>query len=252
MRTDETFEVRKARLSQQLRYNRTYLECHNDNDRTDRLKHQAERQQAVRNSEGAVERTAHLKRQLNYEITRNGTESTVKCISHLSYQRNKQAKLRGNINDKFRNYARSAAASEILDDIIEEHSLGSMTYPRSHCSVKFWRHKLSTGTKDCLKSTLPEVLRSLLTTADKQGRDLIDYIGAYNSALAFASLGVNLDKEQANARRRIYNFIIHSVVYHDIGQLTPREGKIRPLAKFTSMMVPLRELSETSWRGVSS
>ena len=41
LRTEEFFEARKARLSQQLRYNRTYLECNNANERTTRLKHQA-------------------------------------------------------------------------------------------------------------------------------------------------------------------------------------------------------------------
>ena len=65
------------------------------------------------------------------------------------------------------------------------------------------------------------MLRNLLTTADKQGRDFRDHIRAYNSALAFASLGVNLDKELANARRGIYTFRIHGVVHHYIGQLTP-------------------------------
>ena len=129
-----------------------------------------------------------------------------------------------------------------------------MTFPCLYCSAKFWQsEKLFTSTKDCLKFSLccgqgkvvfptlatpPEVLRNLLTTADKQG--FRDHIRAYNSALAFASLGVNLDKELANARRGIYTFRIHGVAQHYIGQLTPREGKVHPLPKYTSIMVPLR------------
>ena len=74
-------------------------------------------------------------------------------------------------------------------------------------------------------ATPPEILRRLLTTADKKGRDFREHIRAYNSALAFASLGVNLDKELANARRGVYTFRIHGVVHHYIGQLTPREGE---------------------------
>ena len=94
-----------------------------------------------------------------------------------------------------------------------------MTFPCLYCSAKFWQsEKLSTSTKDCLKFSLccgqgkvvlptlatpPEMLSNLLTTADKQGRDFRDHIRAYNSALAFASLGANLDKELANARRGV-------------------------------------------------
>ena len=47
LRTEGSFEARKARLSQQLRYNRTHLECQNANERTARLKHQAERQSEI-------------------------------------------------------------------------------------------------------------------------------------------------------------------------------------------------------------
>ena len=93
---------------------------------------------------------------------------------------------------------RAAPAWEILDSIVEERSLGSMTFPCSHCSAKFWQsEKLSTSTKDCFKFSLccgqgkvvlpnlatpPGMLRRLLITADKQGRDFRDHIRAYNSA----------------------------------------------------------------------
>ena len=65
----------------------------------------------------------------------------------------------------------------------------------------------------------------------------------YKSALAFGSLGVNIDKELASAGSGVYTFRIHGVVHHYIGQLTPRAGEVN-LHKFTSMMVLQRE----SWR----
>ena len=71
----------------------------------------------------------------------------------------------------------------------------------------------------------------LLTAADRRGRAFRDQIRAYNSALAFASLGVNLDKELANARSGVYTFRIHGVVHHYIGQLTPREGEAPSFAQ---------------------
>ena len=75
------------------------------------------------------------------------------------------------------------------------------------------------------------MLRHLLTTGDKQGRDFWEHIWAYNPALDFASLGVNLDKELANARRGVYTFRIHGPVHHYTGQLTPREGEAPSFAQ---------------------
>ena len=115
------------------------------------------------------------------------------------------------------------------------------------CDAKFWEsEKLSTSTKSCYKFSLccgqgkvvlpplaspPEMLMHLLTAADKRGREFRDQIRAYNSALAFASLGVNLDKEISNARRGVYTFRIQGVVHHYIGQLTPREGEAPSFAQ---------------------
>ena len=150
--------------------------------------------------------------------------------------------------------------TETSDDIIDEFSVGRMDYHCSHCNAKFWENeKLSTSTKDDFKFSIccgqgkvvipalpspPELLMHLLTATDSRGRAFREYIRAYNSALVFASLGVNLDKELASARRGVYTFRIHGVVHHYIGQLTPEREKLLHLHKFTSMMVLLRE----SWR----
>ncbi|CAI2183066.1 13215_t:CDS:2 [Funneliformis geosporum] len=45
---------------------------------------------------------------------------------------------------------------------------------------------------------------------------------AYNQVLAFTSLGVNLDKELANAKKEVYTFRIQGALYHQIGSLMPR------------------------------
>ena len=127
LRTNESSEVRQARLMKQLHRSRAHLK-----------------------SQSAAERTDRCKRQLDHEIARNENESKARRISCLNYQRKYQAKLRGNTNDTFHNSARSAPASENLDSIVEEHSLESMPFPCSHCSAKFWQNeKLSTSTKNC-------------------------------------------------------------------------------------------------------
>ena len=93
----------------------------------------------------------------------------------------------------------------------------------------------------------PELLMHLLTAADPRGRAFRDQIRAYNSALAFASLGVNLDKGLANAKEGVYTFRIHGVVHHLIGQLMPRQGEAPCFAQIYIHDGLLR----VSWRTVS-
>ena len=116
-----------------------------------------------------------------------------------------------------------------------------MTFSCTFCDAKFWEsEKLSTSTRLFLKfplccgqakvvlpslATSPDLLAHLLTSSEARGRTFRDNIRAYNSALAFASLGVDLDKQFANAKRGVYTFRIHGTVHHYIGQLMPREGQ---------------------------
>ena len=67
--------------------------------------------------------------------------------------------------------------------------------------------------------------------ADSRGKAFRDHIRSYNTALGFASLGVNLNKELANAKEGVYTFRIHGMVHHSIGQLLPREGQPRAFAQ---------------------
>ena len=52
-------------------------------------------------------------------------------------------------------------------------------------------------------------------------KDFMTNIRAYNSCLAFTSMGVNLDKNYANNLKGMYTFRIHGSIYHRIGSLTP-------------------------------
>ena len=111
-----------------------------------------------------------------------------------------------------------------------------MSYSRSIFDSKFREiEKLSTGTKACAKFSLccgggkvvlpsldklPELLGHLLPSTDSRGKYFRDHIRAYNSSLAFCSLGANFDKGLANARRGVYAFRIQGVVHHYNRNLT--------------------------------
>ncbi|KAI6652440.1 hypothetical protein LOD99_7454 [Oopsacas minuta] len=89
----------------------------------------------------------------------------------------------------------------------------------SHCGDKFWeKEKLFSCTKKCFKFSL------CCGQGKSREREFRQYIRAYNSVLAFASIGVNLDIELANAKREVYTFRIQGVVHHYFGKLTQREG----------------------------
>ena len=141
-----------------------------------------------------------------------------------------------------------------------------MSYSCSICDAKFWEsEKLSTSTKISTKFSLccgegkvvlpsldklPELLGTcsqlLIAEAKISGT-------TYNSSLAFCSLGANIDKELANARRGVYTFRFQGVVHHYIGSLVPNSVRHQflPRSTFTTVHQMLKP-SETSRRGQTS
>ena len=269
-RSNETLETKQARLKKQREYQVAYYENQSGEERASRLGDKLEYQQSFRDNQNYIERASRLERQLEnqkaYYLSENSEELIILRKSRLDYQKAhfeeqsnerrtarldyqrkyKSLRTKGN-NDTYLNIARSVLAFEFNDSLISENSFGAMEFICPLCDAKFWEsEKLTTSTKSCYKFSLccgqgkvvlpplaspPEMLMHLLTTADKRGKAFRDQIRAYNSALAFASLGVNLDKELANARRGVYTFRIQGVVHHYIGQLTPREGEAPSFAQ---------------------
>ena len=107
---------------------------------------------------------------------------------------------------RYLNLARSQISAEVSDGLVEQHSIGSMSYSCPICDAKFWEsEKLSTKTKACAKFStstkacakfslccgegkvvlpsldiLPELLGNLLTVTDSRGKDFRNHIRAYN------------------------------------------------------------------------
>jgi hypothetical protein len=52
-------------------------------------------------------------------------------------------------------------------------------------------------------------------------KKFLDNIRAYNSALQFTSMGINLDIKYANNLKGQFTFRIHGSIYHRIGSLLP-------------------------------
>ena len=80
----------------------------------------------------------------------------------------------------------------------------------------WWREQ---GSSSPFRQTV--LLDHLLTATDRRGKDFRNHIRAYNLDLAFCSLGANINKELANARRGVYTFRIQGVIHHYIGSFLP-------------------------------
>ncbi|XP_063418456.1 uncharacterized protein LOC134701259 [Mytilus trossulus] len=114
----------------------------------------------------------------------------------------------------------------------------------SHCSAHMWKHEIHKGSLNlnakfstcCSQGkitipallTPPETLKTLLTENTTRAKYFRQNIRAFNSSLAFSSLGV---KEDILKSRGPYTFRISGSVYHRIGQLFPEPGKAPKFAQ---------------------
>ena len=102
------------------------------------------------------------------------------------YERKKTIK-----SKRYLNIAKFHIASEVTDSLVNEESIGNMTYDCSYYNATFWEgEKLSTSTKLNSKFSLccgegkvvlppldklPELLYHLLTSTNTRGRDFRNY-----------------------------------------------------------------------------
>ena len=62
----------------------------------------------------------------------------------------------------------------------------------------------------------------------------------HNTALAIASLGVNLGKQLANAKKGVYTFRIQGTMYHSLVSSFQKRERHLHLLRYTSMIVQLK------------
>jgi hypothetical protein len=74
----------------------------------------------------------------------------------------------------------------------------------------------------------PKPLRRLLTGNEADAKDFHQCIRSYNSALAFMSMGANLDTSVAQLGN--YTYRLRDELYHRMGSLLPQPGEV---PKFT-------------------
>ncbi len=115
-------------------------------------------------------------------------------------------------------------------------SIADMVEVCSACSAKMWKKETHSGTAGVLKfstccnqgkvvlppiSDAPVVLQNLMLASTPEAKRFRDNIRAYNSSLAFTSLGANTPAVPGHGPPV---FQIQGTVYHRTGHLMPEEG----------------------------
>jgi len=119
------------------------------------------------------------------------------------------------------------------------HTLGEMTTMCGKCgALHFLEERVASSscanpqfTPCCAqgKVTLPplapppEPLRWLLTSNEADAKDFRQHIRSYNNALAFTSVGANLDTSVAQPGN--YTYRLRGELYHRMGSLLPQPGE---------------------------
>jgi hypothetical protein len=125
------------------------------------------------------------------------------------------------------------------------HTLGEMTTMCGKCgTLHFLEERVASSSRTnpqftpcCAqgKVTLPplapppEPLRWLLTSNEADAKDFRQRIHSYNNALAFTSVGANLDTSVAQHGN--YTYRLRGELYHRMGSLLPQHGEAPKFAQ---------------------
>ena len=123
-------------------------------------------------------------------------------------------------------------------------SIGSMTHVCSFCHAQLWKEEMRTNRgqvveKHCYKlgrvSLLPleeplEILKGLLHENDAKRKLFRKDIRAYDSSLAFVSLGAQID-DGFFGNQGVHNFWVHGSIYHHVGNLLLKDSRLRSKQK---------------------
>ena len=235
----------EERTAERLEYKREHQDVARRNETegqtAKRLEYKREHQDFARKNETEEQTAERLKYKREYQSSVRQDETENDRTVRLQSKTNLYVRSKALQYTRYLNIARFHISSEVSDRLVVEHSIGRMNYNCTFCDAQFWEgEKISTSTKVCSKfslscgegrfvlpplSRLPELLDHLLTANDTRGKDFRNSIRAYNSSLAFCSLGANIDKELANARRGVDTFSIQGVLHNYIGSLVANCGE---------------------------
>ncbi|XP_059179144.1 uncharacterized protein LOC131958244 [Physella acuta] len=136
---------------------------------------------------------------------------------------------KGRLNKFVRSCNTALLYENFAEDEIEESYLGAMSINCPFCYAKHFKNECSSNC--CHKGTilLPDIkmhpyISNCMSGSDPNSKNFMENIRSYNSAMAFASMGAQVD-EAVTRRSGPYCYRIHGQIYHATSALYPREGE---------------------------
>ena len=158
------------------------------------------------------QKQSHSQRDDNAKITRRANKDKERRISRNSRLRN-TALLPDNFNE----------------DEVQESYLGTMEKMCSFCNAKHFNDELTTNC--CYKGSvfLPTIrlhpsIANYMNGSDLHCKNFMDNIRSYNSAMAFASMGAQIDHTVAT-HSGPFCYRIHGQIYHSTSALHSKQGE---------------------------
>ena len=102
-----------------------------------------------------------------------------------------------------------------------EEKLSSSSYK----NPKFGTCCLQGTIKLPIQNQIPDSLKDLLTSNNKDSQKFRNAIRLYNSILAFTSVSANVDEKLMKARNGVYNYRISGSVHHKISNFIPDDNE---------------------------
>ena len=130
----------------------------------------------------------------------------------------------------------------VENNVVPGSYLGRMDSVYRHCDDLHFKSEMASGRKAEYKQcwhygsielpkplAYPDKMKALLEGADIEARNFRENIRNYNSAMTFASMGVQIATLTGSGP---YCFRIHGQIYHRIGALHPEAGRQAQYGQF--------------------
>ncbi|KAK6762336.1 hypothetical protein RB195_023158 [Necator americanus] len=257
-RQSENDEQRSARLLEDSQRQQRRRQSENDEQRFARLLEDSQRHQRLRQNENDEQRSARLLSNAQREQRRRENESSEQRSARRPANAERQRLQRQNEpeeqraerlrNDSERHIRRNAAPEmtglALRSRITDVNYLGALENRCSNCGALHFAFEVKRQHpyifSDCcdrgrfnlnLFEEFPEQLKQLFvrdraapTEMTHRQRNFLENIRAFNSALAMASMGAQVDTISG---RGPYCYRIHGQIYHRLGALHPHQGEQR-------------------------
>jgi PIF1-like helicase/Helitron helicase-like domain at N-terminus/Helicase len=222
-RCNEPLEDRNRRLEANASAKRASIQNETPEHRSQRLLANASAHRAAIQNETPIRRSARIQAIAETTARRIEAESEEERIRRLAQDaaRKKNAQSRGNLGRAIKKLP------NITEEDIPVHFIGEMDAICEFCRAKHFKVEMPKDKKFsscCQKgkvhlpelTPLPNYLRDLYVGNNDDAKNFREFIRQFNSALAFASMGIPKNRTRANNRssRGPYCFRIQGQVYH--------------------------------------